>query len=102
MFQLFTDIESDKVCTCFSQFLVSMVYLVEHVTSVFPSAGETAYNLETAAGLRMEVQKYYEHIDALRYGLVFVYRNKFGFRLGQCHFFSVCHLSIYRMCVRVF
>ncbi|MCI4381083.1 hypothetical protein PGIGA_G00247610 [Pangasianodon gigas] len=29
------------------------------------NAGETTYNLETAAGLRMEVQKYYEHIDAL-------------------------------------
>ncbi|TSL97271.1 Rabenosyn-5 [Bagarius yarrelli] len=27
------------------------------------NAGETTYNLETAAGLRMEVQKYYEHID---------------------------------------
>ncbi|KAI5621941.1 rabenosyn-5 [Silurus asotus] len=29
------------------------------------NAGETTYNLETAAGLRLEVQKYYEHIDAL-------------------------------------
>ncbi|XP_030639719.1 rabenosyn-5 [Chanos chanos] len=29
------------------------------------NAGETTYNLETAAGLRMEVQKYYELIDAL-------------------------------------
>ncbi|XP_036434848.1 rabenosyn-5 [Colossoma macropomum] len=29
------------------------------------NAGETSYNLETAGGLRLEVQKYYEHIDAL-------------------------------------
>ncbi|XP_066499743.1 rabenosyn-5 [Hoplias malabaricus] len=29
------------------------------------NAGETTYNLETASGLRLEVQKYYEHIDAL-------------------------------------
>lgn len=29
------------------------------------NAGETAYDLETASGLRREVQKYYEHIDAL-------------------------------------
>ncbi|KAI4902776.1 hypothetical protein NFI96_011151 [Prochilodus magdalenae] len=29
------------------------------------NAGETTYNLETAGGLRLEVQKYYEHIDAL-------------------------------------
>lgn len=46
------------------------MYLIEIVTinskSVFYSAGETTYNLETAAGLRIEVQKYYEHIDALR------------------------------------
>lgn len=33
----------------------------------FHSAGETTYNLDTAGGLRMEVQKYYELIDALRY-----------------------------------
>lgn len=31
------------------------------------SAGETTYNLDTAGGLRLEVQKYYELIDALRY-----------------------------------
>lgn len=30
------------------------------------SAGENTYNLDTAGGLRMEVQKYYELIDALR------------------------------------
>lgn len=30
------------------------------------SAGETTYNLDTAGGLRLEVQKYYELIDALR------------------------------------
>lgn len=36
------------------------------INSVFYSAGETTYNLETAGGLRIEVQKYYEHIDALR------------------------------------
>ncbi|XP_010893557.2 rabenosyn-5 [Esox lucius] len=29
------------------------------------NAGETTYNLDTAGGLRMEVQKYYELIDAL-------------------------------------
>ncbi|XP_019744004.1 rabenosyn-5 [Hippocampus comes] len=29
------------------------------------NAGETTYNLETAGGLRLEVQKYYELIDAL-------------------------------------
>ncbi|KAI7798224.1 rabenosyn-5 isoform X2 [Triplophysa rosa] len=29
------------------------------------NAGETAYNLENAAGLRMEIQKYYELIDVL-------------------------------------
>ncbi|XP_037334146.2 rabenosyn-5 [Pungitius pungitius] len=29
------------------------------------NAGETTYNLDTAAGLRLEVQKYYELIDAL-------------------------------------
>ncbi|KAF5893205.1 rabenosyn-5, partial [Clarias magur] len=29
------------------------------------NAGETTYNLETAGFLRIEVQKYYEHIDAL-------------------------------------
>ncbi|XP_076859254.1 rabenosyn-5 [Brachyhypopomus gauderio] len=29
------------------------------------NAGETTYNLETAGSLRLEVQKYYEHIDAL-------------------------------------
>ncbi|XP_055004074.1 rabenosyn-5, partial [Boleophthalmus pectinirostris] len=29
------------------------------------NAGETAYNLDTAGGLRLEVQKYYELIDAL-------------------------------------
>ncbi|XP_061838047.1 rabenosyn-5 [Nerophis lumbriciformis] len=29
------------------------------------SAGETTYNLDTASGLRLEVQKYYELIDAL-------------------------------------
>lgn len=33
----------------------------------FHSAGETTYNLDTAGGLRLEVQKYYELIDALRY-----------------------------------
>lgn len=32
----------------------------------FHSAGETTYNLDTAGGLRLEVQKYYELIDALR------------------------------------
>ncbi len=32
----------------------------------FLSAGETTYNLDTAGGLRLEVQKYYELIDALR------------------------------------
>ncbi len=31
------------------------------------SAGETTHNLDTAGGLRLEVQKYYELIDALRY-----------------------------------
>lgn len=41
----------------------------------FYSAGETTYNLETASGLRMEVQKYYEHIDALRYAKDFVCRD---------------------------
>lgn len=34
--------------------------------AVIYSAGEITYNLDTAGGLRLEVQKYYELIDALR------------------------------------
>lgn len=38
-----------------------------YFTALFQSAGEITYNLDTAGGLRLEVQKYYELIDALRY-----------------------------------
>ena len=44
---------------------VAVVLFGQTLTS--HSAGETTYNLDTAGGLRMEVQKYYELIDALRY-----------------------------------
>lgn len=37
------------------------------------SAGETTYNLDTAGGLRIEVQKYYELIDALRWPLFYLF-----------------------------
>lgn len=40
---------------------------ISFLTFYFQSAGETTYNLDTAGGLRLEVQKYYELIDALRY-----------------------------------
>ena len=36
------------------------------LTLFIHSAGETTYNLDSAGGLRLEVQKYYELIDALR------------------------------------
>lgn len=51
----------------------------------FHSAGETTYNLDTAGGLRMEVQKYYELIDALRYMLGLAHWS-----LKNIHFF--CHI----------
>uniref|UniRef100_A0A665SX56 Rabenosyn, RAB effector n=1 Tax=Echeneis naucrates TaxID=173247 RepID=A0A665SX56_ECHNA len=40
-------------------FLLTIMAVCSH------SAGETTYNLDTAGGLRLEVQKYYELIDAL-------------------------------------
>lgn len=46
----------------------------------FYSAGETTYNLDTAGGLRLEVQKYYELIDALRYMAV-IYMSSFKIEL---------------------
>lgn len=45
----------------FREFLLLTV-----IALYFYSAGETTYNLDTAGGLRLEVQKYYELIDALR------------------------------------
>lgn len=48
----------------------------------FYSAGETTYNLDTAGGLRLEVQKYYELIDALRYMAVMT--DSFKMKLLSC------------------
>lgn len=56
------------------------------------SAGETTYNLDTAGGLRLEVQKYYELIDALRYTAVmadsFEMKQKCGISKNESGFFS--------------